>query len=165
MPAGRPTIYSEEIVSAILERLSDGESLNSICLSEDLPHRATVFRWLTSNEAFRDQYVRAREGQADALFDDLLTIADDGRNDWMERFGKDGASLGWFENGEALRRSALRIDARKWMASKLLPKKYGDKVVTEVTGKDGGPIETAMSITEEARHVAFLLAKAARQIA
>jgi hypothetical protein len=93
-----------------------------------MPNKATVFRWLASNEQFRDQYARARETQADALFDEILDIADDGSNDWMEKHNADGENIGWRENGEALRRSQLRVDARKWMAGKLQPKKYGEKV-------------------------------------
>lgn len=77
----------------------------------------------------------AHAAQADALFDDILTIADDGQNDWMEKKNADGKNIGWMENGEALRRSALRIDARKWMAGKLRPKVYGDKLDVSVDGK------------------------------
>jgi len=89
-----------------------------------------VFRWLADDRylQFREQYARAREAQADALFDEILVIADDGTNDWMERKNQDDQNIGWRENGEALRRSQLRVDARKWMASKLQPKKYGDKL-------------------------------------
>lgn len=124
--AGRPSSYSEELAASILERLADGESLRSICDDDDMPDKSTVFRWLTANDTFRDQYALAREAQADALFDDVLAIADDGRNDWMKRkFGEDER---WVENGEALRRSQIRIDARKWMAGKLKPKKYGEKL-------------------------------------
>jgi hypothetical protein len=125
-------MFSQEKADAICERLADGESLRTICSEEGMPSKTTVFRWLADNEQFRDQYARAREAQADAIFDDILSIADDGRNDWMVRkFGDDER---WVENGEALRRSALRIDARKWMAGKLRPKKYGDKLDVEHSG-------------------------------
>jgi len=138
---GRPSEYSQEVADLICERIADGESLRSICDADEMPAKSTVFKWLAANETFSDQYARAREAQADAVFDDILTIADDARNDWMERFDKDQQSLGWVENGEALRRSALRIDARKWMASKLKPKKYGEKVTQELTGEGGGPVQ------------------------
>lgn len=141
---GRPTVFSESLTAVLLERIADGESLRAICTADDMPHRATVFRWLSQNEEFRDQYARAREEQADALFDELLEIADDGSNDWMERKNRDDQSIGWVENGEALRRSALRIEARKWMASKLLPKKYGDRTQMEVSGADGGPLQVVI---------------------
>ena len=92
-----------------------------------MPDKATVFRWLSAegNKDFCKQYIRAREAQADSLVDDILSIADDARNDWMKRNGEN--ATGYQENGEALRRSALRIDARKWLAGKMAPKKYGDK--------------------------------------
>jgi hypothetical protein len=103
-----------------------------MCEDDDMPDKATVFRWLAFHEDFRDKYALAREAQADALFDDILSIADDGKNDWMEKnFGEETR---WVENGEALRRSQLRIDARKWMAGKLRPKKYGEKIDVEHSG-------------------------------
>lgn len=127
--------YSPEQIAAhkatICERIANGESLRQILDSDELPASSTVFVWLSEDKAFSEQYARAREAQADALFDDILTIADDGRNDWMERKNADGENIGWQENGEALRRSQLRVDARKWMAGKLRPKKYGDKLALD----------------------------------
>jgi hypothetical protein len=102
-----------------------------------MPDKATVCRWLAANEPFRDQYARAREMQADILADETLDIADDGRNDWMEKYGKDGEQVGWQVNQEAIGRSRLRLDARRWYASKLAPKKYGDKLA--VGGADDLP--------------------------
>lgn len=133
------TTFTEEIGDAICERLALGESVRSICDDEAMPSMSTVFKWLRDNEAFSQQYARAREVQADALFDDIIDIADDGRNDWMEKRNADGENIGWQENGEALRRSQLRIDARKWMAGKLRPKKYGEKLA--LTDGDGGPLK------------------------
>lgn len=130
--------YSPEQIDAfkatICDKLADGESLRQILDAEDMPASSTVFKWLSDDKAFSEQYAHAREAQADALFDDILTIADDGRNDWMERKNSDGENIGWMENGEALRRSQLRVDARKWMAGKLRPKKYGDKLDVEHAG-------------------------------
>lgn len=131
MTSGRPSSYTEETADVICERIANGESLKAMCEEEGMPDKATVFRWLAANEHFRDKYALAREAQADALFDDILSIADDGRNDWMERKDAEDENMGWRENGEALRRSQLRIDARKWMAGKLRPKKYGEKLDIE----------------------------------
>lgn len=103
-------MYPPEIRGVILERIANGESLRSIGRSEGMPPAATVCRWLSEDPAFREQYARAREAQADALFDDILAIADDPDED--------------------PRRSKLRIDARMWAASKLKPKVYGDKIET-----------------------------------
>lgn len=127
-PGKRPLEFRQSTADDICERIADGQSVREICRDENMPAMSTVFKWLSRNDEFAEQYVRAREAQADALFDEILNIADDGSNDWMERRGDDGASLGWKENGEALRRSQLRVDARKWMAGKLRPKKYGDKL-------------------------------------
>ena len=142
--------YTEEIGEDICVRLADGESLRSICSDDDMPNRATVFRWLLRDdpefEAFRDQYTRAREMQADAHADDIQDIADDGTNDWMEKFDKDGNSIGWQINGEAVQRSKLRVDARKWTASKLKPKKYGDKIDVTSGGEAIAPTETEAAV-------------------
>ena len=142
---GRPSDYSPEIADIICERIADGVSLREICRTEVMPSKAAVFRWLAAHADFRDQYARAREAQADALADELLDIADDGDNDWMERKGEDGQSLGWRENGEAIQRSRLRVDTRKWIASKLKPKKYGDKLA--VGGdEEGSPVKVVAEV-------------------
>lgn len=157
---GRPSTFSQAIADEVCERLADGESLRSICDGEGMPDKATVFRWLAKeeNHIFRDQYARARETQADSLFDDILAIADDGRNDFMKRNGDEG----WLANGEAIRRSQLRVDARKWMAGKLQPKKYGERVTQELTGKDGGPIETKDATPLELSRAIFAILNKAR---
>lgn len=93
---------------------------------------STISRWMQDAD-FRERYARACDVRADALFEEMLEIADDGSNDWMERRNSDGTMIGWQENGEALRRSALRIDARKWMLGKMKPKVYGDRMQVDQT--------------------------------
>lgn len=132
---GRPTTYSNELALSICERLADGESLKAMCEDDGMPSRSTVFKWLAENKFFSDMYTRAREEQADALFDEILAISDDGRNDWMERKDAEEENIGWRENGEALKRSHLRIEARKWAAAKLMPRKYSEKHQVEHTGE------------------------------
>ncbi|MGN6768489.1 MAG: terminase small subunit protein [Rhizobiaceae bacterium] len=156
--SGRPTIFTQELADLICERLSEGESLRTICIDEGMPDKATVFRWLAKHYDFATIYARAREVQAEVLADELVEIADDGTNDWMERKNADGDIVGWQENGEALRRSQLRISTRQWIAERMLPKKYGTKVHNELTGKDGGPIETKETGYDLARKIAFALA-------
>lgn len=144
MTIGRPSDYTQETADTICERLANGESLRKICQSEEMPSQSMVFRWLAAHASFREQYAHAREAQADAIFDESLDIADDGSNDWMER--NDPENPGWQANGEHLQRSKLRIDTRKWMAGKLRPKVYGDKVINEHSGIDGAPIETRSTL-------------------
>ena len=125
----RHSDYTEEIADEICERLANGESLRTICDEEPFPHRNTVRRWLIQFPAFRAQYALARVEQADSIFDEILDIADDSRNDWMAVRGKD--DVGYQLNSDHVRRAQVRIDARKWMAGKLAPKKYGDKTLVE----------------------------------
>jgi hypothetical protein len=126
--------YTQEIADSICERLIDGQSLRTICLDEAMPSASTVCRWLTLVPKFSEQYAHAREAQADTLADEILDIADDGSNDWMVRDGK----LEY--NGDHVQRSRLRVDSRKWIASKLKAKKYGDKTETTHVGDKERPI-------------------------
>ena len=134
---GRPSDYTQELADKICAELSQGISLRTVCLAEDMPDASSVFRWLRTNEEFCKQYARAKEESTDAMAEEILDIADDGRNDWMTV-----ASGTDFEkevpNHEVLQRSRLRVDTRKWIMSKMKPKKYGDKV--DVTS-DNKPIQ------------------------
>lgn len=125
MPKGRPSEYSEELGKVICDRLANGESLVAICKDKDMPGRSTVHDWLNPNHPsyagkdFSDKYARAREDQADYKADEIEDIADK------------------VLKGE-VRPDAARvaIDAKKWTASKLRPKRYGDKLELDanVTG-------------------------------
>lgn len=137
----RPSSFTQETADAICERLSDGESLRKICVSEGMPSKITVLRWLESNASFRAQYAAAREAQADHMAEEILQIADDGLNDTYE--DDDGKKR---TDQDVIARSKLRVDARKWLAAKMAPKKYGDRLLNEHSGVDGKPIEVT-SIT------------------
>jgi hypothetical protein len=140
---GRPSTFTQELGDLICERLADGESLRAICSADDMPHRATVFRWLADedNKTFRDQYTHAREEQAETLLDEIVEIADDSRHDTIPKVGRDGEEYGEQPNSEWIARSRLRVDARKWVVSKLAPKKYGERITAEHTGPNGGPLQ------------------------
>ena len=140
---GRPSLYTEALAAEICRRLAEGESLRSICRDEAMPDKATVLRWLADEAKadFRDQYVLAREMQADALFDEALEIADDALGDWA--VDKDGKKV--FDH-EHVQRSRLRVDTRKWAAGKLAPKRYGDKI--QHTGDGGGPIRVRPDLSK-----------------
>ena len=125
---GRPTIYTPELTARICAELACGRSLRTVCKANDMPGLETIFRWLREKPDFRDQYEKAKNECADALVEEMIDISDDGTNDWMEVHDKDGACIGYKVNGEHIQRSRLRVDVRKWIASKLKPKKYGDSV-------------------------------------
>lgn len=119
MVMGRPSDFTQDIADAICERIADGESLRAICADPEMPGTSAVCKWLGKHPEFAEQYARARELQADALFDDCLAIAD-------------GTTL---KAGEDINARRLQIDTRKWMAGKLKGK-YSDKV-KHVGGDDG----------------------------
>lgn len=141
MPAGRPTDYSQELADKICEQLASGDSMRTVAKSDGMPAMATMFRWLREKPEFREQYAKAKEEAADAYAEEMMDIADDASNDWMVRHGKDDQES-WQLNGEHVQRSRLRIDTRKWIASKLKPKKYGDKI--DMTS-DGEKLGVALS--------------------
>jgi hypothetical protein len=121
-------VYDQAIFDAICDRIADGESLRSVCRDKAMPSKANFFRWVAANKEAADQYARAMEVRSDVLFDELLDIADDGTNDWMDRANADGQTGDKVLNAEHVQRSRLRIDARKWALAKMQPKKYGDKL-------------------------------------
>jgi hypothetical protein len=120
----------QDAADKFCSRMADGRSLRSICNDADMPSRDVVRAWLRRFPSFVSQYVRAREEQADAIFDEALSLADDAATDpelTHERLG-------------AVR---LQIDTRKWIAAKLRPSKYSDKHISEISGPDGGAIQIA----------------------
>ena len=134
-PAHRPSDYCEEIADEICWRLTHGEPLVRICADDRLPHVATIYSWLVRHAEFRDRYAQAREEQADTNADEILKIADEMPPEYTDDKGRttiDHGYLAWQKQ---------RIDARKWTAMKLKPKKYGDKLALGGDG-DAPPIKT-----------------------
>jgi hypothetical protein len=137
---GRPSDYSQDTADAICERIAEGESLRSICRDESMPSLSSVFKWLSAQPEFADQYARGREAQADTLADEIVDIADDGKRDYVDA---DGVRT---VDHDHIARARLRVDARKWIASKLKPKKYGERIQQEVTGKDGEALFPVLNV-------------------
>jgi hypothetical protein len=117
--AGRPSQYTDEIFNSICDKLADGNSLKRICEDEQMPDKATFYRWINDNKDLCDKYARAKEDSSDALADDIQDIGDK-------------VLTGEYEPNNA----RVAIDAKKWIASKLKPKKYGDKIDMTTNGKD-----------------------------
>ncbi len=130
MPGGQPSKYNEKIAAKLCSKLATGQSLRTACKGKDMPCVKTVFNWFNQHPEFLQQYARAKEESADALIEEMIDIADEGTNDYMERKDENGEGTGsYYLNGEHVQRSRLRVDTRKWIASKLKPKKYGDKIL------------------------------------
>jgi hypothetical protein len=140
-PLARTCRYTPELAATICERLADGEALKAICRDSGMPSARTVRQWaIDDREGFAEIYERARHLGCWSIADDLLEISDDGRNDWMRQNGKGDA--GWLANGESAQRSRLRVDSRKWLLSKLLPREFGDKIEQQITGAGGAPLSS-----------------------
>jgi hypothetical protein len=133
---GRPSVYSPEKAAALCARIAEGESLRSICKSEDMPGMVTVFSWLGDPryEDFRKQYESARQVGLESWADEILDIAD-------EPVGS--TTTGATDSG-AVQKQRLRVDSRKWLLSKLVPKKYGER--TTITGDADNPLHTETTI-------------------
>lgn len=129
---GRPSDYNEATALAILEQVADGVPLKEICQQPGMPDRGTVRRWRLANADFRTMYAHAREEFADSLADELLGLADNSREGVKTKDGPNGVEV---TTGDMVERARLQIDTRKWLASKILPKKYGDKL--DLSSSDG----------------------------
>lgn len=134
---GRPTDYTKDMADKICEKISGGLSLRAICAEAGMPARGTVYRWLIENADFQDQYTRARDKQADYFAEEIIEIADSAEAE-----------------SAAVAKAKLQIDARKWAASKIAPKKYGDKQEIDVKSSDGSMTPTVRLNVEEFRKIA-----------
>jgi hypothetical protein len=142
-PIGRPSLFTTELGDTICNRIADRESLRAICEEADMPDKATVFRGLLAEQHkdFRNQYIRARDIQADVLFDEIHQIADTPQKGTKTvRRGEGDNSTVETTEADMIDHRRLQIDARKWLIGKMAPKKYGDKQQIEHAGPDGGPI-------------------------
>ncbi len=113
---GRPTDFTPELGDEICAMLADGMSLRSIVKLKNMPASSTVFKWLREIDEFSEQYARAKEESADALADDIQEISE---GVLKKRYDPQAARVA--------------MDGKKWIASKLKPKKYGDKL--DLTGE------------------------------
>jgi len=130
---GRPTTYNQATADLICIRMAEGETLRQICRDKALPARSTVYRWLSKNPLFSDQYALAREALVEHWADEILDIADDGTTDYVTKTGRNGAEYEAVDQ-EHIQRSRLRVDARRWLMSKLRPGQYGDHMEVEHSG-------------------------------
>lgn len=124
-------------VSAMAD-IAEGKSARAVC-------RARGWNWgdfwrMTLDEPRASQYARARESGWAAMAEDCLVVSDDGTNDtYVDDEGRAKT------DHDVIARSRLRVDTRKWLLSKMLPKVYGEKQTHEVTGPGGGPLKLDMT--------------------
>ena len=129
---GRPTDYSDELADEICKRISEGRSVNRISRQDDMPVRSTIYRWITEKPEFKDKYERALKEREDYHFDEMLDIAD-----LVE------------EDNIKIQKAKLMIDTRKWVLSRMNPKKYGDKAgETETIDDNPTPVSVNIEVRD-----------------
>lgn len=129
---GRPSKYTPELGKYICERIAEGESLRAICREDDMPNISTVLKWIFDFPEFSTHYTKARECQADVIFEQLMEIADEVPLMQIEN-EKTGHSETKIDNA-GINRNRLRVDTRKWALARMNSKKYGD--VADKTNKE-----------------------------
>lgn len=129
----RPSTKTQSIVDEICERLSEGEPLRQICRDEHMPAWRTVYDWMADG-AISARIARARDLGYDAIAEEILEIADDGRNDYIELLSN-GEVTGYKVNAENIQRAKLRVETRLKLLAKWCPKRYGDKQEVTHTGE------------------------------
>jgi len=130
-PHGRPSDFTDELADEIVSRMTLGESMVQIAADAHMPDRVTIYRWMDRNPVFATRCARAREGLADYLVDDIEKLAKSATKDNLEVV-------------------KLQISVAQWRAMKMAPRLYGERQYKEVTGKDGGAIQTETRATIDA---------------
>jgi hypothetical protein len=115
------TRMTDDVIDNIIDLLHTN-SLSEICRLPGMPERTTFMKRLAGDPELQKRYAAAIDVRADVLVDEIIEIADDDSNDTV--IGENGPRA----NTEWIARSKLRVDARKWAAAKMAPKKYGDRV-------------------------------------
>jgi len=139
---GRPTLYTDELAAEICRRIVEGESLTRICKDDDMPNVSSVYLWIIKNKDFSNMYAHAREDQADTYSDQIVDIGEE--VPMMVITDEDGKVTKRIDPA-GVNRNRLRVDARKWVAAKLKPKKYGDRQI--LAGDKDAPLEVKHSGT------------------
>lgn len=142
--------YNETYADSALMALKSGITLREHCrmqrkVDPKFPLPETFYAWAVDNVAgFSSKYAYARRMLLQHWAEELTEIADDGRNDWMERRKLDGTITKQIDH-ECVQRSKLRVDTRRWLLSKLVPE-YGDKIMHQQLGANGMPVDPPSAV-------------------
>lgn len=167
-PGRKPAAaMSEAIFLSICLEIAGGTPLREICRRPDMPSKSSFYDWLEDDSDPQAhsgriaRYARARKLGFDNIAEEALEIADDGRNDWIERHDPDNP--GYDYNGEHVARSRLRVDTRLKLLAKWDPKGYGERLA--LSDPDGKPLGKDRSASDLAIDVAKLIVAAKRDVA
>ena len=124
-PGGRPVVYGIDnpCWQKLCEQISEGKSLSTAIKAEGMPSYQLVMLMLRNNPEFRTMYEKAVESRADRLAEEIIELADQEMPDGLEG----PMASAWVQQ------KRMQVDARKWVASKLKPKTYGDRIDVAVT--------------------------------
>ena len=147
-PGGRPSIYTEELADRICDAVATHPwGIKRLCAHFDwMPTFTTIYQWRWKRPEFSQQFTKAKIAQAELYAEDCIDIADDSGFD--AHINEKGEAVC---DSEAINRARLRVDARKWMSSKLLPRLYGEQGRQEKSDTDSSLRDELLSICEELR--------------
>jgi hypothetical protein len=143
---GAPTKFTPALATEICEAIATTpKGIDRLCeLNPHWPTAKCIGEWIQQNrEGFGGMYARAKERQADMLAFETVSISDDASADRKVREREDGSTYEEVDH-EHIARARLRVDTRKWLAAKLAPRKYGDKV--EVSGNPDEPLRHSIKV-------------------
>ncbi len=158
LPVGRPSKNTPELRQEICDRLSKGEPLAQICRDEWMPAWRTVYGWIDADAEFSADILSARARGYDVIAQDCITIADDGRNDYVMARAADGDEAAMRYDADHVQRSKLRVETRLKLLAKWDPKRYGERQQVDVND-----ITPPKPIEEVRARLAELAAKAYAQ--
>lgn len=116
--------FSQVLFDAICALIADGKSVREICEADGMPDRATFNGWRKRTPELEKQYALCRIDREDAIFDDIQWIAD---------------------NVKDPKAAKVMIDAREWTLARMNGKKYGNRVMQELSGEGGGPLQLVLN--------------------
>lgn len=122
--------YTEEMGEYIVARIAQGLNLSTLCQDPDMPSFSLVCYWLSKVPEFKAMYNEARRDAVEVIAEQMFSIADDSSNDFVETMNARGETVRKFD-AEAVARSKLRVETRKWYLSKIAPRVYGDRTFVE----------------------------------
>jgi len=143
IPQGNPDYYTPELGQAVCDLIAHGVKIDDLYRLGGLvvmPSADVFYRWLVKYPDFDNMYFKAKQAQAERFAAEILDIADDGTNDFVEKEIANGRKVVQLD-GEHVARSKLRIETRRWLMSKYRPVRYGERTALAVTGADGGPLK------------------------
>lgn len=142
----RPTVLTNRLRASMLANISSGMSVRKMCENRKFPTREMFYKWLREDDSFVNEYEIAVQSRADAIAEEILEIADDDSNDYKinELSEDDKLKIDQIK----LARDKVKIDARKWIAAKMAPKKYGNNIKVDSDNKHDHSGSISVEITD-----------------